>query len=54
MLFSVSLARKLGKVGLISVSLPPGVIDTNLLRYDVDASLQAISKWLLNVKFRWK
>ncbi|KAK1147839.1 hypothetical protein N8T08_000352 [Aspergillus melleus] len=45
MLFSVSLTRKLGKVGLISVSLHPGVIDTNLLRYDVDVSLQAIIKW---------
>ncbi|KAI9036609.1 short-chain dehydrogenase [Aspergillus affinis] len=45
MLFSVSLARKLGKVGLVSVSLHPGVINTNLLRYDVGASVDAIVKW---------
>lgn len=32
MLFSVSLAHKLGKQGLISVSLHPGVIMTRLSR----------------------
>lgn len=32
MLFSVSLAHKLGKHGLVSVSLHPGVIQTKLSR----------------------
>ncbi|OGM40070.1 short-chain dehydrogenase [Aspergillus bombycis] len=45
MLFSVSLAQKLGGNGLISVSLHPGVVGTQILRHDVDESVKALVKW---------
>ncbi|PLB47638.1 short-chain dehydrogenase [Aspergillus steynii IBT 23096] len=45
MLFSLSLAQKLGTRGLISVSLHPGVINTNLLKGDVDESVESLVKW---------
>ncbi|KOC17847.1 short-chain dehydrogenase [Aspergillus flavus AF70] len=45
MLFSVSLAQKLGTKGLISVSLHPGVVSTQILRHDVDESVKALVKW---------
>lgn len=44
MLFSVSLAQKLGTKGLISVSLHPGVVGTQILRHDVDESVKALGE----------
>ncbi|PWY69488.1 short-chain dehydrogenase [Aspergillus heteromorphus CBS 117.55] len=44
-LFSVSLAQKLGDKGLVSVSLHPGTINTHLLRGDWDTSFKALVKW---------
>ncbi|KAE8132743.1 hypothetical protein BDV38DRAFT_296653 [Aspergillus pseudotamarii] len=42
MLFSISLAQKLGNKGLISVSLHPGVVSTQILRHDVAKSVKAL------------
>ncbi|GCB27224.1 short-chain dehydrogenase TIC 32, chloroplastic [Aspergillus awamori] len=45
MLFSVSLAQKLGSKGLISVSLHPGTINTNLARGDWSEMYESLVKW---------
>ncbi|OJJ66793.1 hypothetical protein ASPBRDRAFT_366431 [Aspergillus brasiliensis CBS 101740] len=45
MLFSVSLAQKLGGRGLISVSLHPGTINTNLARGDWSEMYESLAKW---------
>lgn len=47
MLFSLSLAEKLGKRGLQSNSLHPGVISTNLgnhISWETDEGLASLSK----------
>ncbi|KAK6858152.1 retinol dehydrogenase 13 [Apiospora arundinis] len=62
MLFSLSLAEKLGKRGLLSYSLHPGVISTNLSGHiewgDDFAGLPAIDRSLGNAEgwreFKWK
>ncbi|RAH59713.1 short-chain dehydrogenase [Aspergillus piperis CBS 112811] len=45
MLFSVSLAQKLGSKGLTSVSLHPGTINTNLMRGDWNEMYESLAKW---------
>ncbi|PWY84276.1 short-chain dehydrogenase [Aspergillus eucalypticola CBS 122712] len=45
MLFSMSLAQKLGSKGLTSVSLHPGTIETNLARGDWDEMYKSLAKW---------
>ncbi|GLB06432.1 hypothetical protein AtubIFM57258_001740 [Aspergillus tubingensis] len=45
MLFSVSLAQKLGSKGLTSVSLHPGTINTNLARGDWNEMYESLAKW---------
>ncbi|GLA65073.1 hypothetical protein AtubIFM56815_002951 [Aspergillus tubingensis] len=42
MLFSVSLAQKLGSKGLVSVSLHPGTINTNLARGDWNEMFESL------------
>ncbi|GLA78855.1 hypothetical protein AtubIFM55763_000748 [Aspergillus tubingensis] len=44
MLFSVSLAQKLGGKGLVSVSLHPGTINTNLARGDWNEMFESLGK----------
>lgn len=52
MLFSVSLAQKLGNKGLISVSLHPGVVNTNISRHARDDSVKALGKWPCRLVFK--
>ncbi|PYH96847.1 short-chain dehydrogenase [Aspergillus ellipticus CBS 707.79] len=62
MLFSVSLAEKLGDRGLVSVSVHPGTINTNLMRGDWDESFKSLVQWFKTLgyfragssEFAWK
>ncbi|OOF93870.1 hypothetical protein ASPCADRAFT_132216 [Aspergillus carbonarius ITEM 5010] len=45
MLFSVSLAQRLGRQGLTSVSLHPGTIQTNLARGTWDEMFKSLVEW---------
>lgn len=47
MVFSISLGKRFGKKGLLSVSIHPRVINTNLLKGDADESVKALSESLL-------
>ncbi|RAK99613.1 short-chain dehydrogenase [Aspergillus ibericus CBS 121593] len=44
-LFSVSLAQKLGNKGLTSVSLHPGTIHTHITQGNLDELLKSLTKW---------
>ncbi|PYI03254.1 short-chain dehydrogenase [Aspergillus sclerotiicarbonarius CBS 121057] len=45
MLFSVSLAQKLGRKGITSVSLHPGTIQTNIAQDNWDELAESLTKW---------